>query len=132
MRHQALDNGPNKLTDQTKQVSSFKKVNVRKPWLIGMIATEWNGERLLVRQCTQVTRQMQLLAESKPWDSEHIPEISSLVMLFLNEKIICTYWGQVEDLATAEIFISQIKSFSLSFITINLFSVRKNCTTCMK
>lgn len=44
MRHQALDNGPNKLTDQTKQVASFKKVNVRKPWLIGMIATEWDGE----------------------------------------------------------------------------------------
>lgn len=72
--------GPNKLTDQTKQAASFNKVNVRKPWLIGMIAIEWDGERLLVRQCTQVTRQMQLLAESKPWDPEHIPEISSLVV----------------------------------------------------
>lgn len=45
----------------------------------------WRG------QCTQVTRQMQLLAESKSWDPEHIPEISSLVVL--NEKTICTYWG---------------------------------------
>lgn len=44
MRHQALENGPNKLTDQSKQVASFKKANVGKPWLIEMTATEWYGE----------------------------------------------------------------------------------------